>query len=193
MTFLDFFFIFERSRIRVLIFYYSIKKVVCWCRSNLRVNCPVACKGFQNPLAHLVSLRRPPVPPERLQQILTLLQSNILDPGSISPLVELLLGAYHWAFTVLPWYFYLTLFWRRSNVGFRDVYPGSRAKKIRGSASASNNLSILTLKIVSKITVIWSGMFIPDPDVDFLPVPEPESRGQRHRIPDPHPQHCYFL
>jgi hypothetical protein len=31
----------------------------------------------------------------------------------------------------------------------RDVYPGSRVKKISGSASASKNLSILNQKIVS--------------------------------------------
>ncbi len=51
--------------------------------------------------------------------------------------------------------------------GFTD--PGSR------SASASKNLSILTQKNVSKLSVIWSKMFIPDPDLDFLPVPDPES------------------
>ncbi len=29
-------------------------------------------------------------------------------------------------------------------------------------------------------------MFIPDPDADFLPIPDPGSRGsKRHRIPDP--------
>ncbi len=26
---------------------------------------------------------------------------------------------------------------------------------------------------------IWSGMFIPDPDLDFLPTPDPGSRGQK--------------
>jgi hypothetical protein len=34
---------------------------------------------------------------------------------------------------------------------------------------------------------------IPDPDPDFLPIPDPGSRIQgskRHRIPDPDPQHC---
>ncbi len=33
---------------------------------------------------------------------------------------------------------------------------------------------------------------IPDPDADFLPIPDPGSRGQkgtRSRIPDPDPQH----
>jgi hypothetical protein len=82
----------------------------------------------------------------------------------------------------------------------RDVYPGSeffpipdpesRVKKISdpGSGSASkSNLSILTQKIVSKLSEIWSGMIIPDPDLDFLPIPDPGSK--RHRIPDPNLQH----
>jgi hypothetical protein len=30
-----------------------------------------------------------------------------------------------------------------------------------------------------------------DPDPDFLPIPDPRSRGsKRHWIPDPDPQHC---
>ncbi len=28
-------------------------------------------------------------------------------------------------------------------------------------------------KIISKLSEIWSGMFIPDPDLDFLPIPDP--------------------
>ncbi len=43
--------------------------------------------------------------------------------------------------------------------------------------SASKNLSILTQKIVSKLSEIWPGLFIPDPD--FLPIPDPGSRGQK--------------
>jgi len=31
----------------------------------------------------------------------------------------------------------------------------------------------LTHKIVSKLSKIWSWMFIPDPDLDFWPVPDP--------------------
>ncbi len=34
------------------------------------------------------------------------------------------------------------------------------------------DLSILTQKIVSKLSEIWSGLFIPDPDTDFLPIPD---------------------
>jgi hypothetical protein len=34
-------------------------------------------------------------------------------------------------------------------------------------------------------------MFIPDPDLDFLPSPDPGSGGsKRQLIPDPVPQHC---
>ncbi len=43
--------------------------------------------------------------------------------------------------------------------------------------SASNNLSILTQKIVSKLSEIWSGLFIPDSDPDFFT--QPGSRGKK--------------
>ncbi len=43
-----------------------------------------------------------------------------------------------------------------------------------------NIVSILTQKIVSKLSEIWSGLFIPDPD--FLPIPDPESKRNRIRI-----------
>ncbi len=33
------------------------------------------------------------------------------------------------------------------------------------------NQVIFTKKIVSELSEIWSGMFIPDPDLDFLPHP----------------------
>ncbi len=54
--------------------------------------------------------------------------------------------------------------------------------------SASKNLSILTQKMVSILSEIRSGLFIPDPDPDLLPIPDPWSRIQgskRRRIPDP--------
>jgi hypothetical protein len=41
-------------------------------------------------------------------------------------------------------------------------------------------------KIVSKLLEILSGLFIPDLDPGFLPIPYPGVK--RHRIPDP--QHC---
>ncbi len=62
---------------------------------------------------------------------------------------------------------------------------GSKVKKIPDPGSASKSLSILTHKIISIFSEIWSGMFIPDPDFDFFyPSRIPESK--RHRIPDPH-------
>ncbi len=62
----------------------------------------------------------------------------------------------------------------------RDVYPGSRIRlfsipdpKFFHPGSTSKNLSILTQKIVLKLSEIWSGLFIPDPDPDFLRIPDP--------------------
>ncbi len=57
--------------------------------------------------------------------------------------------------------------------------------------SALKNLSILAQKIVSKLSEIWSGLFIPDPDHDFSPSLIQGSK--RHRILDPDPQHCFQL
>ncbi len=34
-------------------------------------------------------------------------------------------------------------------------------------------------KNCSKLSKIWSGMVIPDPDLDFWPIPDPGSRGQK--------------
>jgi hypothetical protein len=39
----------------------------------------------------------------------------------------------------------------------------------------------LTRKIVSKLSEISSGLVIPDPDPDFLPIPDPEVK----KAPDP--------
>ncbi len=69
--------------------------------------------------------------------------------------------------------------------------PAPGSKKIPGSAS--KNLTILTQKMVSKLSEIWSGMFVTDPDLIFLPIPDPRSRSQKgtgSRIRDPDPQHC---
>ncbi len=49
--------------------------------------------------------------------------------------------------------------------------------------SASKNLSILTQKIVSKLSEIWSGLFIPDPDPAFLPIPYPGYRVKKASDP----------
>jgi hypothetical protein len=61
-------------------------------------------------------------------------------------------------------------------------HPGSRIR--------IKNLDIVTQKIVSKLSEIGSGWFIPDPDPDFLPIPDPGSRVTGSWIPDPEPQHC---
>ncbi len=58
--------------------------------------------------------------------------------------------------------------------------------RIRDPESASKNLSILTQKIVYKLSETWSGSFIPDPDHDFLPIPDPAVLRIRIHIP----QHC---
>ena len=66
--------------------------------------------------------------------------------------------------------------------------PGSRVKKIPDPRAGLKNLSILTQKDVSKLSEVWSGMFILDPDVDFIYL---RNQGwKRHQIPDP--QHCLF-
>ncbi len=67
-------------------------------------------------------------------------------------------------------------------------YPGSRIQGKKNSGSASKNLSILTQKIVSKLSEICSGclsqIWIPDPDFFLTRIPGSKS----HRIPDP--EHC---
>ncbi len=66
-------------------------------------------------------------------------------------------------------------------------HHGSRIRisSILDPGSASKKLSILIQNMVSKLSKIWFGLFIPDPVPDFLPIPNPESRIQgskRHRI-----------
>jgi hypothetical protein len=76
-------------------------------------------------------------------------------------------------------------------------YPGSRVKKIPGSASVIR--TILTQKLFlnsRKYDPKYSSWIrILDPDLDFLPIPDPGSRGQkgtRSQIPDPDPQHWFL-
>ncbi len=80
----------------------------------------------------------------------------------------------------------------------RNVYPGSRIRiRIRifpHPRIRIKEFKYLTQKIVSKLREIWSGLFIPDPDPYFLPIPDPGSRGQKGTgfwIPDPH--HWYHV
>jgi hypothetical protein len=63
----------------------------------------------------------------------------------------------------------------------REVYPGSWIRIFSipdpgsGSTFTSKNLSILTQKIVSKLSEIWSGMFITDPEPGLKKAPDPGS------------------
>ncbi len=59
----------------------------------------------------------------------------------------------------------------------REMFP------VPDSGSASKNLSILTQKIVSKLSEIWSRLFIPYPGIQG---------SKRHRIRDPDPQHWFL-
>ncbi len=75
----------------------------------------------------------------------------------------------------------------------RDVYPGSEFFPIRDTRSRiqgqkdsririrMKEFKYFNPKIVSKLSEIWSGMFIPDPDLDFLPIPDPGVK----KAPDP--------
>ncbi len=60
-----------------------------------------------------------------------------------------------------------------TNPGSEFFHPGSRVKKIPDPAISVKE-SIFNPKIVSKLSEIWSGMFTPDPDLDFLPIPDPQ-------------------
>ncbi len=59
----------------------------------------------------------------------------------------------------------------------RDFYTGSQyfPSRIR---IRIKGFKYFNQKIVSKLSEIWSKMFIPDPVLDFLPIPNPD------------PQHC---
>jgi hypothetical protein len=57
----------------------------------------------------------------------------------------------------------------------RDVYPGSEFSKrfrILDPDPLQRIEVFLTQKIVSKLSKISAGMFIPDSDLDFLPIPD---------------------
>jgi hypothetical protein len=64
-------------------------------------------------------------------------------------------------------------------------HPGSRVKKILDPRSPIRiriiEFKYLKSKNVSKLSDICSRAFIPDPDpnLDFLPIPDPGSRGQK--------------
>jgi hypothetical protein len=54
-------------------------------------------------------------------------------------------------------------------------------------------LKISTQNIVSKLSEICSGMFMPDPASDFFHSGSGNQRSKRHRIPDPDPKHSLLV
>ncbi len=58
-----------------------------------------------------------------------------------------------------------------------DAYPG--VEFVFHPGSASKNLSILTQKMVSKLSEIWSGLFSPDPGSGSWLFTHPGSRGRK--------------
>ncbi len=62
-------------------------------------------------------------------------------------------------------------------------HPGSKGQKDSRSRIRNRIKELSTVflaqKIVSELSEIWFGIFIPDPDLDILPIPDPEFRGQK--------------
>ncbi len=61
--------------------------------------------------------------------------------------------------------------------------PGSPIQGQKESRIRIKEFKYIYQKIVSKLSEIWSKMFIPDPDIDFLPIPDPGVK----KAPDPGP------
>jgi hypothetical protein len=51
--------------------------------------------------------------------------------------------------------------------------------RLQGQTILDPHQVFLTQNIVSKLSKIWSGMFFPDPDLDFLPIPDPGVKKAR--------------
>ncbi len=66
----------------------------------------------------------------------------------------------------------------RATLRIRDVYPGS---EFLPSRIQDPHQRILTQKKISKLSEIWSGLFILNPNPDFLPIPDPGVK----KAPDP--------
>jgi hypothetical protein len=72
-------------------------------------------------------------------------------------------------------------------VRIRDVYPRIRIFSIPDPGSQIQfrilvkKFKYFNPKMVSKLSEIWSGMFVPDPDLDFSPIPDPGVK----KAPDP--------
>jgi|694.fasta_scaffold144909_1 hypothetical protein len=89
-------------------------------------------------------------------------------------------------------YLFCTNFQINSYAGLLNMFffipdPGS---EFFPSRIRIKDLSILTQKIVSELSEIWSRLIIPDPDPVFFTRPGSLIQGsKRHRIPYPGPQH----
>ncbi len=75
-----------------------------------------------------------------------------------------------------------------SATNFSIPDPGSKRHRISGSVT--KNLSIFNQNIVTKLSEIWSGMFMPDPGSGFLPSWSPEPGVKTALDPGSDPQHC---
>ncbi len=58
------------------------------------------------------------------------------------------------------------------------LHPGSASKNPR-SRIWYKEFNYFNPKNVSKLSEIWTGLFISNPDPDFLTIPDPGSRGQK--------------
>ncbi len=61
---------------------------------------------------------------------------------------------------------------------FQSTIPDPESKRFR-IPDPDQRISIFNTKIAFKLSDIWSGMFIPDPDLVFLLIPDPASRGKK--------------
>jgi hypothetical protein len=59
---------------------------------SVEYECQMVFLGLKNPLASLLSGKLSAVPRDRVEEIVTALQADIADTGSLSPLAALLLG-----------------------------------------------------------------------------------------------------
>ncbi len=74
--------------------------------------------------------------------------------------------------------------------GSEFFYPGSWVKKAPENPDPQQR-TFLTQKIETKVSKIWSGMFIPDPESQIWSFSIPDPGVKKHRIPDQDPQHWF--
>jgi hypothetical protein len=67
--------------------------------------------------------------------------------------------------------------------GCLSLLPDPGSKNTSDPGSGSKNLSIFNPKIVSKLSEICTGMFIPDSDLDFLLIPDPGIKKGKAPLP----------